>query len=118
MNLVDSVLNTPRTNDKMDIGAAANGGDTMDSEEMQVRTMEVPRWLSTPDVTSKLLFNDIVYNLFSFICKIIGCMHNITILHAIVYLVSISYLFVHKICSEKILCQYTPKPVTPHHSIY
>jgi len=55
MNLVDSVLNTPRTNDKMDTGAAANGGDTMDSEEMQVRTMEVPRWLSTPDVTSKFI---------------------------------------------------------------
>ena len=55
MNLVDSVLNTPRTNDKMDTGAA-NGGDAMDSlEEMQVRTMEVPRWLSTPDVTSKLV---------------------------------------------------------------
>ena len=54
MNLVDSVLNTPRTNDKMDTGAA-NGGDAMDTaaEEMQVRTMEVPRWLSTPDVTSK-----------------------------------------------------------------
>jgi len=53
MNLVDSVLNTPRTNDKMDTGAANGGGDAMDSEEMQVRTMEVPRWLSTPDVTSK-----------------------------------------------------------------
>ena len=55
MNLVDSVLNTPRTNDKMDTGAANGGGDTMDSEEMQVRTMEVPRWLSTPDVTSKFI---------------------------------------------------------------
>ena len=56
MNLVDSVLNTPRTNDKMDTGTAANGGsDAMDSEEMQVRTMEVPRWLSTPDVTSKFI---------------------------------------------------------------
>jgi len=52
----------------MDTGTA-NGGDAMDSEEMQVRTMEVPRWLSTPDVTSKFIFNDIVYKLFSFICK-------------------------------------------------
>ena len=71
MNLVDSVLNTPRTNDKMDTGGAANGsGDAMDSEEMQVRTMEVPRWLSTPDVTSKFILCYYIYiNLFSFICK-------------------------------------------------
>ena len=55
MNLVDSVLNTPRANDKIDTGAANGGGDAMDSEEMQVRTMEVPRWLSTPDVTSKFI---------------------------------------------------------------
>jgi len=55
MNLVDSVLNTPRTNDKMDGTVLNGGGDAMDSEEMQVRTMEVPRWLSTPDVTSELV---------------------------------------------------------------
>jgi len=40
----------------MDTGTA-NGGDAMDSEEMQVRTMEVPRWLSTPDVTKYLVGN-------------------------------------------------------------
>ena len=85
MNLVDSVLNTPRTNDKMDTGGAANGGgDAMDSEEMQVRTMEVPRWLSTPDVTSKFMIF-LLYIVCSVLFANIGVCT--TILHAIVYLV-------------------------------
>ena len=60
MNLVDSVLNTPRKGVKKTAAATtavANDDDMMDAEEssLQVRTMEVPRWLSTSDVTSKLI---------------------------------------------------------------
>ena len=64
---IDSALGTPRDNDAktaMDDAvvaapAAADGGENnaMDEEddpgEPQVRTMEVPRWLSTPEVTSE-----------------------------------------------------------------
>ena len=62
MNLVDSVLPTARTGDKMaDENAAATTTITATDEnamidddgDMQVRTMEVPRWLSTLEVTSK-----------------------------------------------------------------
>ncbi len=54
MNLVDSVLNTPRVTEKAAIAADDDHDDNMmDEGEMQVRTMEVPRWLSTPEVTSK-----------------------------------------------------------------
>ena len=59
MNLVDSVLPTARTGDKMaDENAAtitATDENAMidDDDDMQVRTMEVPRWLSTLEVTSK-----------------------------------------------------------------
>lgn len=62
MNLVDSVLPTARTGDKMaDENAAAAAPITAtdenamidDDDDMQVRTMEVPRWLSTLEVTSK-----------------------------------------------------------------
>jgi len=61
MNLVDSVLNTPRKGEEKTAAATtavANDDDMMDAEEpssLQVRTMEVPRWLSTSDVTSKLI---------------------------------------------------------------
>ena len=51
MDLVDNLLATPRNGD----AAAADGHDEMDDDSLQVRTMEVPRWLSTPEVTSKLL---------------------------------------------------------------
>ena len=55
MNLVDSVLNTPRKGEETAAATTADD-DMMDDEEssLQVRTMEVPRWLSTADVTSKL----------------------------------------------------------------
>ena len=60
MNLVDSVLNTPRKGEEKTAAATTavvNDDDMMDAEEssLQVRTMEVPRWLSTSDVTSKLI---------------------------------------------------------------
>ena len=55
MNLVDSVLNTPRKGEET-AATTTTDDDMMDDEEssLQVRTMEVPRWLSTADVTSKL----------------------------------------------------------------
>jgi len=49
MNLVDSVLGTPRENEETT--AAADDDNVMDEGDLQVRTMEVPRWLSTPEVT-------------------------------------------------------------------
>ena len=55
MNLVDSVLPTARNGDKIaeEPAAATNENAMTDDDAMQVRTMEVPRWLSTPEVTSK-----------------------------------------------------------------
>ena len=69
MNLVDSVLGSPPANeettaaveDDSAAAAAAMEDDTnvMDEdedeaeEELQVRSLEVPLWLSTPEVTSK-----------------------------------------------------------------
>lgn len=60
MNLVDSVLNTPREGDTPAAAAfvATGGGEddnAMDDGSIQVRTMEVPRWLSTPEVTKFLV---------------------------------------------------------------
>ena len=67
MNLVDSVLNTPRKGEEKTAAATtavANDDDMMDAEEssLQVRTMEVPRWLSTSDVTSKLIIQFHTYD--------------------------------------------------------
>ena len=53
MDLVDSVLGTPRGNAETTATAVADD-DVMDEEDLQVRSMEIPRWMSTPEVTSKL----------------------------------------------------------------
>ena len=53
MNLVDSVLATPRVNEEAVHSPVDDDNIMMDDGSMQVRTMEVPRWLSTPDVTSE-----------------------------------------------------------------
>ncbi|KAL7529030.1 hypothetical protein ACHAXR_002754 [Thalassiosira sp. AJA248-18] len=56
MDIVDSVLDTPRGNMEPNANVAADHDDNnMDDGSMQVRTMEVPRWLSTPDVTKFLV---------------------------------------------------------------
>ena len=50
----------------------AGGGDdddAMDDGTLQVRTMEVPRWLSTTDVTGEFFFSSI--------CKNEKCIHKI-----------------------------------------
>ena len=52
MNLVDSVLATPRVNEEA-VHSPVDDDNMMDDGSMQVRTMEVPRWLSTPHVTSE-----------------------------------------------------------------
>mmetsp|Transcript_17832 Transcript_17832/g.38541 ORF Transcript_17832/g.38541 Transcript_17832/m.38541 type:complete len:88 (+) Transcript_17832:133-396(+) len=61
MDLVDSLLNTPLGNEEMNTAAAPadndNDDDNMtDEDSVQIRTMEVPRWLSTPEVTSELFY--------------------------------------------------------------
>ena len=57
MNLVDSVLGTPRKNEDEETTvtatAMADDENMIVDEELQVRTMDVPRWLGTPEVTSK-----------------------------------------------------------------
>mmetsp|Transcript_17831 Transcript_17831/g.38536 ORF Transcript_17831/g.38536 Transcript_17831/m.38536 type:complete len:305 (+) Transcript_17831:133-1047(+) len=62
MDLVDSLLNTPLGNEEMNTAAAPadndNDDDNMtDEDSVQIRTMEVPRWLSTPEVTKFLVGN-------------------------------------------------------------
>eukprot|EP00584_Thalassiosira_punctigera_P007154 CAMPEP_0172534440 /NCGR_PEP_ID=MMETSP1067-20121228/6808_1 /TAXON_ID=265564 ORGANISM="Thalassiosira punctigera, Strain Tpunct2005C2" /NCGR_SAMPLE_ID=MMETSP1067 /ASSEMBLY_ACC=CAM_ASM_000444 /LENGTH=348 /DNA_ID=CAMNT_0013319235 /DNA_START=30 /DNA_END=1076 /DNA_ORIENTATION=- len=71
MNLVDSVLGTPRANEQRTTTAAApatasatasatvtaEDGNDMDEGELQIRTMEIPRWLSTNEVTKHLVGN-------------------------------------------------------------